>query len=1092
MCKDLEPSDLVARCTQLADATVVGLRFSPDHAARAKIPPVRFHFVLDNSGSMGNNSLVAKERFADLASVATLGVSLVSFDSSAQLLGTAFTTPQQLRDVKLPRQGGTNITAGIQSSLAVIRKFAAEEDAHHLLVLLSDGQHMTGPAPRAALPQMGAELKKDFPQLRLSVVVVGVTRSSDTSLGMLLKETLETAPLPDLQPIYFADSPQQMTTTLEQMHVGLTSLQGAMVTVSLSEGCFIRAGQDGEKTTQVLANEREQVLLCQGAVPNITVDGKLYEVEVEPFNASLITKALDDQLAAARIRRIASGAESVRPAVKQLGAWIRVLEKAAAPEKLNLAKASAKERLAQHRSLVAAAHGFRALRNQLAELDAYAANDSASQAAFLTGASRKYGAKALRRANDNEVNPEQRRRELIAEAKQLQPRMRRALLEDLCSKLCCDEALQRALPTGAVPEEVMRKICAGELPAEVDESLAEFLEGPVLQKVTANCRRSYVSLQTAMEQLHEWVDFNGLDSCDTEYELLMCLGTVGYPIDVKRRDATQMNPYAMDVTRLRPSAVDTASVCTAQHSEQPVVPVEGGAAIEDVLVLVDPDAPKASKLAVNSLLLRETYTSVVLSRDLHMFTGNSMRLALHAHALLATAQPPRARTKDDLEQQLRRQFLGRAYQCPSCGYGPIDHYNCGDLEEHHGEDDDGARVNNSCPSCQWFSPDIQDWDSWDGTVPPAALGNREEGDLGAFATAASLEVFLRIVYSARKLWKTDADSDLHKLCEKMAKWESLTAADGVDHPVQLLLALAAVDELPEAALDQVPLLLLLNEALARSARDELKSQGCREEPQIIAAARKRVASFLGISASSAPAAQELMTAEPPRSNVREACNAEYTLETKDFDYKTWVTARAVPWAHALCAVQQLRKLVAARGWAALEKAMERGQALELVAAMQFETEAAELLKTWLDVERPCEEDRVLATMAAQAFLHQSSRSRRTVDNGGCLTEILPDVRHGNTLRELAVDVRMAIYDERVEAKSQEWASVGAGMSFELGHAADVDGFKALCWRASHVHGLDKATFWGLWRAAKRDREKAQVFVRSANEGFVEKHCGNLR
>ena len=32
--------------------------------------------------------------------------------------------------------------------------------------------------------------------------------------------------------------------------------------------------------------------------------------------------------------------------------------------------------------------------NQLAELDAYSANDSASQAAFLTGATRKYGAKA--------------------------------------------------------------------------------------------------------------------------------------------------------------------------------------------------------------------------------------------------------------------------------------------------------------------------------------------------------------------------------------------------------------------------------------------------------------------------------------------------------------------------------------------------------------------------------------------------------------------------------------------------------------------------------------------------------------------------
>ena len=30
-------------------------------------------------------------------------------------------------------------------------------------------------------------------------------RDSDTSMGMLLKETLETVPL-DLQPIYFADS----------------------------------------------------------------------------------------------------------------------------------------------------------------------------------------------------------------------------------------------------------------------------------------------------------------------------------------------------------------------------------------------------------------------------------------------------------------------------------------------------------------------------------------------------------------------------------------------------------------------------------------------------------------------------------------------------------------------------------------------------------------------------------------------------------------------------------------------------------------------------------------------------------------------
>lgn len=69
--------------------------------------------------------------------------------------------------------------------------------------------------------------------------------------------------------------------------------------------------------------------------------------------------------------------------------------------------------------------GFRSLRNQLAELDAYASNDSASQAAFLTGASRKYGAKALRRAAAHgEVDPEQRQRQLIEEAQGGSPRGR--------------------------------------------------------------------------------------------------------------------------------------------------------------------------------------------------------------------------------------------------------------------------------------------------------------------------------------------------------------------------------------------------------------------------------------------------------------------------------------------------------------------------------------------------------------------------------------------------------------------------------------------------------------------------------------------
>merc|ERR1739848_771915 len=185
-------------------------------------------------------------------------------------------------------------------------------------------------------------------------------------------------------------------------------------------------------------------------------------------------------------------------------------------------------------------------------------------------------------------------------------------------------------------------------------------------------RQSYLSLQTAWEQLREWCESapHAAATCQTEYEVLMCLGTVGYPIDVQRRAATQMDPYAMDVTRIRAALADTASLSTALHSDQPIVPPEGGAPVEDLLVLVDPDVPRASRLAAQSLLLRETYTSVVLCRDLHMFTGNKMRIALHAHAFLAALQPPAEKPiKEDLEAQMRRQYLGRAFQCAECGFG---------------------------------------------------------------------------------------------------------------------------------------------------------------------------------------------------------------------------------------------------------------------------------------------------------------------------------------------------------------------------------------------------------------------------------------
>merc|ERR1711904_759092 len=159
------------------------------------------------------------------------------------------------------------------------------------------------------------------------------------------------------------------------------------------------------------------------------------------------------------------------------------------------------------------------------------------------------------------------------------------------------------------------------------------------------------------ESLKEWSECakDAGQVCKTEYELLMFLGMLGFPIDIQRRAATLMDPFAMDVTRVRASLADTPSLSTALQSAQKVVPPEGGVEVQDLLVLIDPDAPRASKLAASSMLLKESYTSVVLCRDLHMFTGNKMRLALHAHALLSVVQPPVVKpVKKDFEAQLRR------------------------------------------------------------------------------------------------------------------------------------------------------------------------------------------------------------------------------------------------------------------------------------------------------------------------------------------------------------------------------------------------------------------------------------------------------
>jgi len=515
--------------------------------------------------------------------------------------------------------------------------------------------------------------------------------------------------------------------------------------------------------------------------------------------------------------------------------------------------------------------------------------------------------------------------------------------------------------------------------------------------------------------------------------------------------------------------------------------------VQDLLVLIDPDAPRASRLAAHSMLLKESYTSVVLCRDLHMFSGNKMRLALHAHSLLSVVQPPAvAPTDTDIAAQLRRQFLGRAFQCGSCSFGPIDHFACSDLGAHHGEQvAQGVTINNACPKCDWFSEDIQDWPQWDGTVPLEALGKaRQVAEKAEAPTAAALEIALRICYSARAMWQTGAEGEASQLLDKMVNWETLTTADGVDHPVQLLLALAVCDDVREDTFGEVPIRMLLNEVCARQARNELRKDTGTDESMVVAEAHKRVAAFLGITAASAPTTSPLEEPEPNRQAVVEACSTDYALDSKDFDFKVWVRDTLSHWVPALNFVKRLRSILARRegGWAQLAQDMEAGPKLyeDVIAELQKPPKSSEALRAYLGVQSKNSVPRVLATIAAQAFLHQSSAQRRTIEVGGNLREPLGEVNDSETLRKICVDVRMAVYEQRVAAKMREWGRLGTDISFQKARAADLNQYSSMC--GTHVHGLDKPTFWGLWRAAQvGGHEKTMQFLRTANSGFVNKH-----
>jgi len=58
-----------------------------------------------------------------------------------------------------------------------------------------------------------------------------------------------------------------------------------------------------------------------------------------------------------------------------------------------------------------------------------------------------------------------------------------------------------------------------------------------------------------------------------------------------------------------------------------------------------------------------------------------------------------------IERQLR-EAVPNARQCGKCGFGPVEHFACGNLETHQGQRVGRAAIQNKCLQCGWFASNI--------------------------------------------------------------------------------------------------------------------------------------------------------------------------------------------------------------------------------------------------------------------------------------------------------------------------------------------------------------------------------------------------
>jgi uncharacterized protein (DUF1810 family) len=598
---DDHDADICGTVSVLGDLRLYRIRI-PSAAGVETRPSIAFHFVIDNSGSMGHLTKDCTRVFGELLGMPGVDIrpgSVTSFQDKATVLSRNVRTTEDMQRLVFPPQGNTNITAGICDAVDVIAT-STVRDVIHIMVYLSDGGHNCG--DRLTDEHIAALRKRlDAASCRTAILVVGIS-NNDTSLGMKVKAGLESITINALESVYFARTATEMRPVLDQLIAGCTKnfAGGRSIDLQIAGGHFMET-----LGTTLSPFVSPGSTLCiparstDGGNPQLLMNGQVIDMELIPFNAGDVGTLVDSIMPQLRRLRVANGVDAIRERVRVLEGHVALAEEIVRSsskkvttltvDDIGSAHLPAVQRLAIHRAAKQAQSAFAQQRAELRELVATLANDSAAQASFLSGGTRKYATKAVLRADMVNTDPADIVRELV--------QMHNVIEANLAK----DQAIIRS--SAVVP------------------------------------RPSVLSLLSPIEQFTDWLEvLRNPDEVDLTsiYSHLVALGFTGVPATFVTNNAVQVDPLQTDCLHIEPTPIDSATLSLAlQMDRPPRGPM--GETMETILILVDPQCPSTSLHLMRKTLVYKFLTSVALCKDLYMF-NYEMTLSMHIHGLAKAVQ----------------------------------------------------------------------------------------------------------------------------------------------------------------------------------------------------------------------------------------------------------------------------------------------------------------------------------------------------------------------------------------------------------------------------------------------------------------------